>query len=432
MPFEGWPINLLLKGLDKIGTPGVSELLQARGVKDVTHLKHVITENPQFQKDVQKHAQNLTNVLLANGTPEQVDQAANDAVAELGVTATNELMSAYRQIRNQHLADMATEAAKVALEEEREGRKGIADQKIRHQDKMFNESFNTITFMKPGAPGETAERVSIAGNDLQRIRHYEKSGWFKTTSAQIQGSVTDVGGFTPTPAVFTEVQTDLITARDSLETLGALGRSFNDKYATLPGKLQAKFANAKSLVGMDLTPSEQEAAQNLMAHQALQLQNLQRVLKALSGTQVSDKEFERIIQSMPDPSDSPLAFRASLNATIMETQWMIMRKQTILDEKHMNPIGNTRILHAKQLQVEFETALPIAMELANAEARKQGRAQASAEEGLAVVLQVENDVMRKYGLLEGTYQSMQQSLRKQTSGGSVETDALGVPINQGQ
>ncbi len=129
------------------------------------------------------------------------------------------------------------------------------------------------------------------------------------------------GGGQLSKAATTQIDKDEIAATNSIATLDSIKQSYDAKYLNIPNRVK--------LWGKDLTAKfgalSQEDQADLKGYAQFRQSawhNLNRVLKDLSGTAVTENEMQRQLLDLPNPGkgitdgDSPPDFEAKLNGAI--------------------------------------------------------------------------------------------------------------------
>lgn len=129
------------------------------------------------------------------------------------------------------------------------------------------------------------------------------------------------GGGQLSKAATTQIDKDEIAATNSIATLDSIKKSYDAKYLNIPNriKLWGKDLTAKFTT---LSPEDQADLKGYAQFRQSAWHNLNRVLKDLSGTAVTENEMQRQLLDLPNPGkgiadgDSPPDFEAKLKGAI--------------------------------------------------------------------------------------------------------------------
>lgn len=115
-----------------------------------------------------------------------------------------------------------------------------------------------------------------------------------------------------------------------LATLNAIKQSYNSKYLNVPTRFQMWGTALKDKFGT-LSDSDKKDLQGYATFRQASWHNLNRVLKDLSGTAVTENEMQRQLLDLPNPGqgvfdgDAPAEFEAKLKGSLAFAQSAIAR-----------------------------------------------------------------------------------------------------------
>jgi hypothetical protein len=115
--------------------------------------------------------------------------------------------------------------------------------------------------------------------------------------------------------------------------LGSVAKDFKPEYQTLGTRFANWFRSGKASLGAELDPAEEQELSNFAKYRAGAIDNLNTILKEMSGAAVTPQEFERIKAVMPNAGtgvfdgDDPVTFQAKLERALTETDKALARYQ---------------------------------------------------------------------------------------------------------
>lgn len=129
------------------------------------------------------------------------------------------------------------------------------------------------------------------------------------------------GGGQLSKAATTQIDKDEIAATNSVATLDAIKKSYDQKYLNIPNRIKLWGKDLAAKFG-EISPEDQADLKGYAQFRQSAWHNLNRVLKDLSGTAVTENEMERQLLDLPNPGqgitdgDSPPDFEAKLKGAI--------------------------------------------------------------------------------------------------------------------
>ena len=107
-------------------------------------------------------------------------------------------------------------------------------------------------------------------------------------------------------------QDAFITAQDTLSSLDQINASYDPRFSTTLGQLEASVFSTMDRAGFGLAPDQSATLEKYTSWQRGVLENLSTTLNRLSGAAVSPDEYKRIANSLPNMEDSPVQFQRKL------------------------------------------------------------------------------------------------------------------------
>lgn len=167
-----------------------------------------------------------------------------------------------------------------------------------------------------GQPGKPASGMSLTsdgkgGFTLTQGRGGQKNGLESSTVREIEGK-----------------------KFDSIETLSRVNRtsqSFKPEFLEIGTKMGAAWSSLKEKVGVKLEDSEKQLLTEYSEFKQAAFADMNLTMNILSGAAVSDQEFARMTQALPNAGsgifdgDSPTVFKAKMEAVQRDQKRAIMR-----------------------------------------------------------------------------------------------------------
>jgi hypothetical protein len=142
----------------------------------------------------------------------------------------------------------------------------------------------------------------------------------------------------PEKSARTELDKQKIGYVDQLGRLGQIAASFDPKYLELSNRMKMTGASWGSKIGMPLNPNDERSLQDFARFKQASIENLNRLLKEMSGTAVSAQEYTRMTAANPNAGtgifdgDDPVSFRAKLMGSIANVKLAIARNNYMRDK----------------------------------------------------------------------------------------------------
>lgn len=115
--------------------------------------------------------------------------------------------------------------------------------------------------------------------------------------------------------------------------LGNIATTFKPEYQTLGTRFANWFRSGKASLGAKLDPAEEQELSNFAKYRSGAIENLNAILKEMSGAAVTPQEYERIKSVMPNAGtgvwdgDDPVTFKAKLERAMTDTDKALARYQ---------------------------------------------------------------------------------------------------------
>lgn len=104
----------------------------------------------------------------------------------------------------------------------------------------------------------------------------------------------------PTPSTQTALQARATAGVRSIDTLSEISRTFDPTFLTYRGKIKGKIGDIMSKAEADLSPEERDFRTRFARFRAATGVNLADTIRATTGAQMSDREWERYQKFMPN------------------------------------------------------------------------------------------------------------------------------------
>lgn len=160
----------------------------------------------------------------------------------------------------------------------------------------------------------------------------------------------DLGLTKPT---MNKIQEKQLNATEALGRLAAIKESYNStakNYLTAEGKARMAKADLMLKAGRELSTDDKKYVEDATQFYSRSLENLNKTLNELSGAAVTQQEFDRISQTMPNPGkkgitnilsgDNKVEFESKLNDTIKMQRLALARLSFV--EKNGFSISKTK------------------------------------------------------------------------------------------
>lgn len=136
------------------------------------------------------------------------------------------------------------------------------------------------------------------------------------------------------------VEGDLIDTSASMQRLQAVQQSFRSEYLEVTTRAGFAWDAMRDKFG-DLNEAEQQELADFSVFKRRAFDNLNQTLREMSGAAISQQEFDRLTQALPNPGegifdgDSPTQFKAKLDDVVWQLQ-----------------LANARLLHLRSRGIE--------------------------------------------------------------------------------
>lgn len=145
-----------------------------------------------------------------------------------------------------------------------------------------------------------------------------------------------------TSSATTQFQTKLQESKDRLRDIDAILNSFNPEFLTMGDRINQKYLQAKSFLGLGLTEEELRTGMDRAEFYA-RVQNYANLqIKYITGAQMSEKEATRLLKGIPHAKEDPLTFAGKMRYVYATTQEAIKAYEAALKQQE-NP--NTQAAH---------------------------------------------------------------------------------------
>lgn len=127
------------------------------------------------------------------------------------------------------------------------------------------------------------------------------------------------------------VQNDILNAQAGLVRLNKIEQGIEDRFLTIPGKLQITKSKLKAKAGFRLTPEEKKEVQDFSVFAQDSIENINLYIKEITGAQMSEAEADRLRKAVADigdglfSGDDPVTFRAKLGNSIQKLKFAAAR-----------------------------------------------------------------------------------------------------------
>ena len=117
---------------------------------------------------------------------------------------------------------------------------------------------------------------------------------------------------------FDETQRRIMVNAEAMDRMKEIQGTFEERFLTLPTKLEAMYYAGKEIAGIDLDPDEAKLVGDYDDFRSNVLENLNLYIKDITGAQMSEKEAERIEKAIINLKKSPTEFKRGMRR-IMKT-----------------------------------------------------------------------------------------------------------------
>lgn len=186
----------------------------------------------------------------------------------------------------------------------------------------------------PFGPMSEQEARDLAGPMLLNPK-YAPAGKAILDSIDASG-----GGKLAKPTV-NQIEERTMNAASQLGRIADIRKRFDSSYLKVPNRVQM-LANAwTAKAGGTLSPDQQKELTNYAAFRSAAVNNLNTILKELSGAAVTPQEYERIQSDVPTAGtgifdgDDPVSFKAKLDRT-EQTLRMAIARQNFMRSQGLN------------------------------------------------------------------------------------------------
>jgi len=146
----------------------------------------------------------------------------------------------------------------------------------------------------------------------------------------------DTGAQELTGGAETDVQKQMVLLDDSSSSLQNIAGTFKPEFLEWGTQIKNWGRGIASKAGV-LPEGEKNALAEFTNFKTSTLKNLNEEIKRITGAALSESEAERIIASLPNMDDDPVAFKAKLDASIADIQAKIKRKYGLLSSGVKDP-----------------------------------------------------------------------------------------------
>lgn len=136
-------------------------------------------------------------------------------------------------------------------------------------------------------------------------------------------------GIMPAKNVAADMQKDMVSQQDAISRMQSIKDSFNPDFLRLQGKMQAGISNLKDKIG-ELPPEEAAQLQEYSTFVAKTAENMNLLIKEMSGAAVSDQESGRLQKQIPNDADGPTQFQAKLESATETVKAAYARRSYML------------------------------------------------------------------------------------------------------
>lgn len=188
-----------------------------------------------------------------------------------------------------------------------------------------------ITLMRKNSTTGKWEMEAGRENSVDVQRKLD-SGWVpvgQLTHATTESEVALFG--TPTPAMKTNLQKDLLEIRQNADELIGIEEGFDLSLLTRKSKLRAFTLEQISSFTGELNEEDMTFMQSFLGNKTRMLTALSALLNRMSGAAVSPQEFERLKGSMPSPDDTPIEAQIKMQTAIALNAFRIARANVFLN-----------------------------------------------------------------------------------------------------
>lgn len=301
-------------------------------------LRSVMTADPEAGMKIQTFIQNADKAKLEKA------QMTADNIARMSTLVLNapdqELPDAYAwALNNAEKMGIDISAAPRTRDPQviRQYLKAMQAQAISFKDQMptmetIYEGGQAQKAMVNPMTGEVTKRVggpkAERGTSLTVNPETGEISFYEGVNAQ--GAFSGLG-----KAAENKVEGDILNATEMLARVNTIGSLFKPEYQTLQGKGEAAWLGLKAKSGGalgELSPDQEAYLADFADYRSTAVNNLNTILKELSGAAVNPHEYERIKAAMPNAGtgvfdgDDPITFKSKMDARLRDTKLAIARQ----------------------------------------------------------------------------------------------------------
>lgn len=194
-----------------------------------------------------------------------------------------------------------------------------------------------------------------------------------------------------------DTEANLINSTEALARLNQIGELYKPEFSTLQGQGNAAWLGVKAKAGGalgDLSSDQEQYLTDFADYRSTSIDNVNKLLKEMSGAAITPQEAERLRASLPDPGtgvfdgDNPVSFKSKMDARSRDIKLAVAR-QTYHRSRGLsgNPWDTISLTEMPQVMGKREGELTKEVQSANPDADKA-----------AVRAQVRNLMKQEFGL----------------------------------
>lgn len=129
----------------------------------------------------------------------------------------------------------------------------------------------------------------------------------------------------PTMPTINDLQAQAVGATRSIDSLARIAETYQPAFLTYRGKIKASIGDIMSKAEADLSPEEREFRTQYGRFKSAVGTNLADTIRAATGAQMSDREWARFQQFMPNESMSPERFAGAWQQAMTTAMYSVAR-----------------------------------------------------------------------------------------------------------